>query len=611
MSPEQARGQHLDARTDLFSLGVTMYEMATGARPFGGGTAPVIFDAILHREPDGVRTLRPELPAALEALIAHALVKDRDRRLPTARDLRDRVLQIASDAVDRTGREASPARTKRSAGVWAVAAVLTAAAVAAAVFWRWSMAPDPAIRSLAILPIEGAAAIAASESVQGLAASVSDGLARHPELNVIPIARAAPAQTGGKGLAEIANELGADAVLRSSVTQSGGTIQLVVAVVDASGRRRWSETYERRQGDLLALERTLAEDLRRAIGLRAEAAAGANRAAARPVNPEAYDLYLRARYYVGRWNEPDVDKAIALLEKAVAIDPAFGDAQAWLGVFYGAKSFNFLRSDGSLREKGFSAVQKALAIDPQSAEAHHARGFLLWEPSQGFPHREALAEFRMAATRQPNLDEAWHYRGVVLMHIGRLEDAGRFFDRAIATNPGNTQARFRFAPLLNYQLKYDEAIRLLQRIPRDVYPSQWAYHMGWALITLGRTEQAAQEIAAALSGSLDQGGVIHATRALLRAKTGDRRGAEADIAAAIEAGKGFLHFHHTALTIGEVYATLGDLDRAMEWVERASNDGFPCYAFFEVDPHLAPLRATERFRSFLKQLRGEWESIEP
>ena len=261
MSPEQARGQHLDARTDLFSLGVTMYEMATGVRPFAGGTAPVIFDAILNREPDGVRTLRPELPAALEAVIAHALVKNRERRLPTARELRDRLLQIGSDVADRTGRAALPARAKRSARVWAVGAVLAAAAVAAAVFWRWPMTPDPAIRSLAILPIDGAAAIAASESLQGLAASLTDELARHRELNVIPIARAAVVQTDGKGLAEIAHELGADAVLQSSVSQSGGTIRLAAAVVDASGRRRWSESYERRQGDLFALEQALTGDL--------------------------------------------------------------------------------------------------------------------------------------------------------------------------------------------------------------------------------------------------------------------------------------------------------------------------------------------------------------
>jgi tetratricopeptide (TPR) repeat protein len=197
------------------------------------------------------------------------------------------------------------------------------------------------------------------------------------------------------------------------------------------------------------------------------------------------------------------------------------------------------------------------------------------------------------------------------MHIGHLDRAKAFYERAVALNPANTQARFRFAPALNYQLKFEEAITVLRRIPRDVYPSQWSYHMAWSLVSLGRTREAAQEIEAALAASAtDQGGVIHATRALLRAKSGDRRGAEADIAAAIEAGKGFGHFHHTALTIGEVYAVLGELDRAQDWVEKAANDGFPCYSFFEVDPHLEPLRATDRFRRFIGQLRAEWQHIE-
>ena len=139
-------------------------------------------------------------------------------------------------------------------------------------------------------------------------------------------------------------------------------------------------------------------------------------------------------------------------------------------------------------------------------------------------------------------------------------------------------------------------------MPQDVYPSQWTYHMGWSLVALGRLREAAQEIEAMLAKNrADQGGVIHATRALLRAKTGDRRGAEADIAAAIDVGRGFGHFHHTALTIGEVYAQLGDLGAgAARWVEKAANDGFPNYSFFEVDPHLAPLRATERFRRYLR-----------
>ncbi len=299
-----------------------------------------------------------------------------------------------------------------------------------------------------------------------------------------------------------------------------------------------------------------------------------------------------------------------MLEQGTAIDPAFGPAHSLLAMFYGVMSFNYRPNDPQLRSKGHAAIEKALAIDPQSAEAHYARGILIYQPSEAWPHRTALDEFRRALARQPNMDDAWHHRGVVLMHIGHLERAEQFYERAVALNPINTQARFRFAPLRNYQLRYGDAISVLRRVPQDVYPSQWTYHMGWSLISLGRLREAEPQIEAMLAKNrADQGGVIHAVRALLRAKTGDRHGAEADIAAAIEAGRGFGHFHHTALTIGETYAQLGDLEKAQQWVENAANDGFPNYSFFEVNPHLAPLLATERFRQYLAKLRSEWQHI--
>ena len=470
---------------------------------------------------------------------------------------------------------------------------------------------DRPVRSLAVLPFDAGGSDEAGTVMQGLAASLSDELARHPELEVIAGARTAAYAGSRNDAAPIAQELGADAVLRTTVTESGDRIQLEATLMRADGRRIWSESYQRQRSELFALERALATDVAKALGVGSSTAA---RAAVDPpttTNPKAYDLYLRGRYYTGRWNLRDLDAAIALLEQAVAIDPTFGAAQAHLGMLYSTKAFNFRPNEPLLREKAYSAVTKALALDPQSGEAHHARGILIWQPSEGFPHRGALAEFRQALASRPNLDESWHHRGVVLMHIGHLDRAKDFYERAVALNPANTQARFRLAPVLNYQLKFEEAITVLRRIPRDVYPSQWSYHMAWSLVSLGRTREAAQEIEVALAASpTDQGGVIHATRALLRSKTGDRRGAEADIAAALEAGKGFGHFHHTALTLGEVYAVLGELDRAQDWVEKAANDGFPCYAFFEVDPHLEPLRATERFRRFIAQLRAEWQHID-
>ena len=133
-----------------------------------------------------------------------------------------------------------------------------------------------------------------------------------------------------------------------------------------------------------------------------------------------------------------------------------------------------------------------------------------------------------------------------------------------------------------------------------------SYQRAWALISLGRFEEAGRLVNAALKDNpVDQGGVLHAARAMLRAKRGDRRGAEADVAEAIRVGKNFVHFHHTAYTIGAIYATLGEFDKAQEWIENAANDGFPNYAFFETDVHLERLRATPAFsRISLKAAAG-------
>jgi tetratricopeptide (TPR) repeat protein len=176
-------------------------------------------------------------------------------------------------------------------------------------------------------------------------------------------------------------------------------------------------------------------------------------------------------------------------------------------------------------------------------------------------------------------------------------------------NPANTSARFRFAPILSYQLKYEEAITALKGIPKEIVPN-WHFLMAWNLLSLGRLQDAKRELDTALKENRDdQGGLLHGARAMLLARTGDRRGAEADVGEAIRIGKGFGHFHHTAYAIGAVYSVLGDLDQAQDWIENAATDGFPNYTLFEADPYLAPLRNTQRFRAFLVKLRQEWQHL--
>jgi tetratricopeptide (TPR) repeat protein len=283
---------------------------------------------------------------------------------------------------------------------------------------------------------------------------------------------------------------------------------------------------------------------------------------------------------------------------------------AQLAFAYANKSFMFNASDPQWQEKASAAIRKAQAVDADLPEVHYALGNLLWSPAHGFQHKEALTETRKAYQLQPTFDDAWHLHAVILFHIGHIQEAWHDIEKALSINPANDTARFRFGPMLNYQGKFQDTIDLLNRVPKEAFLSLWNYQMTWALQSLGRLPEAAKVVDSALAENVsDPGGTLYAARGMIRAKKGDRKGAEADIATAIRVGKGFGHFHHTAYSIGAIYSVLGDLDKAEEWIENASNDGFPCYTLFEKDPNLERVRSTPKFQAFVAKLRQEYEHI--
>jgi len=615
MAPEQVRGEAADARADLWALGVLMSEMVSGTRPFAATTTAELFSSILR---DAPAPLPDRVPVELRMVIARCLDKTLERRYQHASEVRASLEAVQTSAVDRPS--TSRHRSRRRPWLVAAAVLALATAVLAGLYVvglgdRLAAGlPGTAPVTLAVLPLENQTGDPEQEYLSdGLTEEIVKALSRLQAQRLTVIARTSSMRYKHtpKSVDEIGRELDADTILKGSFGRSGERVRIVAELVQASSARQiWHETYDRRASDLFTLEHEMAGAVARALGVPMAARERKGLADTTKLNPEAYDLYLRGLSHAVRDNERDIDQAIALFEQSAALDPAFVPVQAYLALAYGNKAAMFRPNEPEWEEKGFAAARKALDLNSDAPEAHYAQAMMLWRPSHGFPSREALSELRQALAAQPNFDEAWHLHGLILFHVGHLDAAARDIQRSLQINPGNTAARFRFGPIYVYQQKFEEAIAALDRVPREALPAQWAYQRAWALISLGRLGEAERLVDEALKDNpVDQGGVLHAARAMLRSKRGDRKGAEADIEEAIRIGKSFIHFHHTAYSIGAVYATLGELDRAQEWIERAANDGFPNYAFFETDVHLERLRAIPRFRAFLSKLRSEWEHI--
>jgi tetratricopeptide (TPR) repeat protein len=497
MSPEQVHGQRLDARTDVFSFGVLLYEMLTGQLPFAAQSQAGIISAILTREPAPLDQYIAPCPNELQRIVSKCLEKDRERRYQTILDVATDLENVGHEFAN--GISALPPREKKSE---------TSAKVTVTDYVPSRTGFTTPRRWLAI---GGIALIAAAVSVYVL-------------------------------------------FLRNS---------------------RRTPTV-----------------------------------ASNAVNSAAYDDYMRGKVMVSSVNREDNETAIRLLEQAVKADPGFAAAWAALARGYNAKAFNFA-SDAERKQLNVDAevaVEKALALDPNLAEGHHARGLILWTHDKRFPHEQAIQSYKRALALNPNLDEAHHQLAVVYLHIGLLDKAWDEAEKALAINPNNSLARFRLGNINLYRAKYEDALAIYKSIAPEAYPALQNRTMATALFQLGRTEEASAIVEEYLkTHSTDEGGLMTSVKAMLLAKAGKEREAEDAIQRAIEIGKGFGHFHHTAYDVACAYALMNKPEPAIKWLQNAADDGFPCYPLFENDPNLNNLRKDERFITFMAKLKQQWE----
>lgn len=493
---------------------------------------------------------------------------------------------------------------------WLVATAVALGGLLLAALWPRPSTTAGRIRSLAVLPL-------ANLSGDSLQASFADGMT---EALITDLGRIAALRVTSrtavmqfKGTAQppagVAHMLGVSAIIEGGVQRSGDRVRVDLRLIDAgSGYQLWARRIEASVGERFAIEDSVARSVAAALGVSLTPAQ--QRALRIPPTGslEAYDLFLRGKIRLRHETRKDDSLAITLLERAVALDPDFAVAQATLAYAYSFRVAEFVPDDSASLENGLVAVEKALRLDPDLAEAHLARAHLLWGGTHQFAHAQAIQEDRRALELNANLDDAHHHLGYIYLHLGLLDEAIGEFRKTLAIDPSDWIAQQRIGVALIQQGRYEEALRVLREVPDSVSPRLWNYHVAWTLLYLERNDEASALIETYLRGHPgDPGGLVTSIRAILRAKTGDATGAEEDIRAGQEKGKRYVHFHHAAYNIAAAYALLHRPQAALVWLRRAADTGLPDYPLFAKDPNLDNIRGDPAFVAFMRDLKAQWE----
>lgn len=328
----------------------------------------------------------------------------------------------------------------------------------------------------------------------------------------------------------------------------------------------------------------------------------------KPATSPAEDLYFQGKFFSERGNPADLQKAIELFEEAIASDPNHALSYVELAKAYGTTFFFFNSDKKDLMAKSYALLQRALTLQPDLAQAHGVKGYLLWNPVNGFPHEQAIAEFQAALALDPKLVEAHAWLAAVYFHIGLLDESEDESHTALNLDPSRNVARLHRTVAQSYAGRFKEALQGFRSLPADLSTELAGSTTVWCLISLGRVDEASELIRRLLvQFPADVGGQLAGANAVLLAAKGDSPGAEAAIAEAIDKGSGFGHFHHTTHYIAAAYALMNRPADAVKYLHVTADTGFPCYPLFNNDPNLEAIRSDAGFQEFIADQRAIWE----
>ena len=598
MSPEQIRAKELDARTDLFSFGAVLYEMATGTLPFRGESSGVIFDSILNRDPVPPVRLNPDLPSKLEEVINKALEKDRNLRYQHASEMRTDLQRLKRDTDSGktvSTAAASPRWSRRTLVTGAISVLAVVLLIALGAFHFVSSRGR--IDSIAVLPFVNTSGDANAEYLSdGITEGVINSLSRLPQVHVM--ARSTVFRYKGRSddPQKIGEDLKVRAVLTGRVVQRGDALDIQAELVEvSSGSQLWGEDYNRKLSDASGIQQEIARDI--SDNLRLRLTAEEKTKLAQPVtgSAEAYQLYLKGRYQWNKQTEDSVKNSIDHFRQAIETDPNYALAYAGLADAYSSISEAYLPPN-EVMPKAKEAAKRALQLDPSMAEAHTALGVILTNFDWNWA--DAEREFKRAIESNPNYAEAHHQYGWLLGGLGRNAEARKEMERAQQLDPLSlvigVDSNVPYCLARDYDRSIEQSRKVLEFDPSFFLAH---YTVGWAAIQKRDFATAFTELQKARS--LEDKPWIIGTLGYAYAVAGDSKRAQAVLKELDQLSQ---HRRVTPYWFAMIYMALGEKNPAFQWLDRCYEERSPWLGWLKTDPALDPLRSDPRFADLLRRI---------
>lgn len=601
MSPEQVRGEVLDARSDIFSFGCVLYEMISARQPFLGDSKATTISAILTQEPLPLARYSRKIPPELERIVSKALAKAKEERYQTTKDLlidlkklKNR-LQLESTAA--AGSTASFFVSRVTGRKLAVLAVPILVMIGIGAYFLTQT--DKPIDSVAVLPFTNVGADPNTEYLSdGITESLINSLSQVSTLRVLPRSTVFRYKGRQVDLETIGHDLKVSAVLTGRVLQRGDTLNIQTELIDVAKKSQlWGEQYNRKLTDILAIQDQIAKEISENLRLKLTGKEKIQLTRRYTENTDAYRLYLKGRYFATQYTEEGFDKGNEYFNQAIAIDPNYALAYDGLAYCYILGWWTDIPYKEAMA-RARALAKKALEIDETLAEAHVSLGLIHTWSDYNWPAAER--EFKRALELNPNYPPAHLWYGWYFQTLGRTDESIAELKRAVELDPLSAEVNSTLGLAFFFARRYEEAFKQL-RSTLDLDPNYW-----YARLFLARVHQKKGEFPTAFA-EIEKAKLVGAPAEVLSAlgyayAVSEQKEKAQEIITELkklQSKQAWFAPYNTAV----VYAGLGEKDQAFEYLEKEYKEGAYYMTLIKVDPELDSLRSDPRFADLLRRMK--------